>query len=209
MAERVGFEPTLPCGKHAFQACAFSHSATSPVQSAAYAEMLEKKLTRHSREWIASPSLRENSAICITFHPRLSLTNRWNLSGWHGKLQTKANWKTAGCGWVKRDRTEIPRQTRHTVIHRSGSNAHQLSVEVFGTTGEIRNMSFQANVLKVMIASPEEAAEERKIVTGAIYRWNDANAAARRLVLLPIKWETDSTPQARSSCSHCHQSPTP
>ena len=30
MAERVGFEPTLPCGKHAFQACAFSHSAISP-----------------------------------------------------------------------------------------------------------------------------------------------------------------------------------
>jgi hypothetical protein len=31
MAERVGFEPTLPCGKHAFQACAFSHSAISPA----------------------------------------------------------------------------------------------------------------------------------------------------------------------------------
>ena len=30
LAERVGFEPTLPCGKHAFQACAFSHSAISP-----------------------------------------------------------------------------------------------------------------------------------------------------------------------------------
>lgn len=56
-------------------------------------------------------------------------------------------------------------------------------------------MSFQANVLKVMIASPEEAAEERKIVTGAIYRWNDTNASVRQLVLLPIKWETHSTPQ--------------
>ena len=31
LAERVGFEPTLPCGKHAFQACAFSHSAISPA----------------------------------------------------------------------------------------------------------------------------------------------------------------------------------
>ena len=30
-AERVGFEPTLRYKrKHAFQACAFSHSATSP-----------------------------------------------------------------------------------------------------------------------------------------------------------------------------------
>jgi hypothetical protein len=56
-------------------------------------------------------------------------------------------------------------------------------------------MSFQANVLKVMIASPEDIEEERKIVTGAIYRWNDANASVRQLVLLPMKWETYSTPQ--------------
>ena len=33
LAERVGFEPTLPCGKHAFQACAFSHSAISPAMT--------------------------------------------------------------------------------------------------------------------------------------------------------------------------------
>ncbi len=33
LAERVGFEPTLPCGKHAFQACAFSHSAISPEKA--------------------------------------------------------------------------------------------------------------------------------------------------------------------------------
>ena len=56
-------------------------------------------------------------------------------------------------------------------------------------------MSFQATVLKVMIASPEDVADERKIVTGAIYRWNDTNASVRRLVLLPIKWETQNTPQ--------------
>ncbi len=56
-------------------------------------------------------------------------------------------------------------------------------------------MSFKANVLKIMIASPEEVEEERRIVTGAIYRWNDTNASARQLVLLPVKWETHSTPQ--------------
>jgi hypothetical protein len=66
---------------------------------------------------------------------------------------------------------------------------------VFGKTGKVGKMSFQANVLKVMIASPEEVAEERKIVTGAIYRWNDTNASVRQLVLLPIKWETHSIPQ--------------
>jgi hypothetical protein len=31
MAERQGFEPWIPCGIHAFQACAFSHSAISPL----------------------------------------------------------------------------------------------------------------------------------------------------------------------------------
>src|SRR2546430_6393037 len=31
LAERVGFEPTIRCRIHAFQACAFGRSATSPV----------------------------------------------------------------------------------------------------------------------------------------------------------------------------------
>ena len=30
MAERVGFEPTVRCRTHAFQACSFGHSDTSP-----------------------------------------------------------------------------------------------------------------------------------------------------------------------------------
>ena len=34
MAERVGFEPTLPCGKHALQACALGRT-TQPLQASA------------------------------------------------------------------------------------------------------------------------------------------------------------------------------
>ncbi len=30
MAEGKGFEPSIPFGKHAFQACALNHSATPP-----------------------------------------------------------------------------------------------------------------------------------------------------------------------------------
>jgi hypothetical protein len=56
-------------------------------------------------------------------------------------------------------------------------------------------MTFQANVLRVMIASPGDVADERKGVTEEILRWNNANAFARKLVLLPVKWETHSTPQ--------------
>jgi hypothetical protein len=46
-----------------------------------------------------------------------------------------------------------------------------------------------------MIASPGDVAEERNIVTEEIHRWNDANASVRQLVLLPVKWETHSTPE--------------
>ena len=30
MVEREGFEPSVPCGTHAFQACSFGHSDISP-----------------------------------------------------------------------------------------------------------------------------------------------------------------------------------
>ena len=33
MAEDEGFEPSVGCPTHAFQACAFDHSATSPVEN--------------------------------------------------------------------------------------------------------------------------------------------------------------------------------
>ena len=56
-------------------------------------------------------------------------------------------------------------------------------------------MGFRANVLKVMIASPGDVRQERSIVTEEIHRWNDANASVRQMVLLPLKWETSSTPE--------------
>ncbi|HZY61282.1 MAG TPA: hypothetical protein VFE38_02085 [Edaphobacter sp.] len=56
-------------------------------------------------------------------------------------------------------------------------------------------MGFQANVLKVMVASPGDVAVEREIVTQELYRWNNANSLSRRLMLQPVKWETHSAPQ--------------
>jgi hypothetical protein len=56
-------------------------------------------------------------------------------------------------------------------------------------------MGFRANALKVMIASPGDVAAERGIVTEELYRWNNANAVSRELVLQPVKWETHSSPQ--------------
>jgi hypothetical protein len=56
-------------------------------------------------------------------------------------------------------------------------------------------MGFQANVLKVMIASPGDVIVEREIVTEELHRWNNANAVSRELLLHPVKWETHSSPQ--------------
>jgi hypothetical protein len=55
-------------------------------------------------------------------------------------------------------------------------------------------MGYQANVLRVLIASPGDVAEERKIVTEEIHRWNDAHSETRNIVLQPVKWDTHSTP---------------
>jgi hypothetical protein len=60
---------------------------------------------------------------------------------------------------------------------------------------ERETMPFRANVFKVMIASPGDVTEERTIVTEEVSRWNDVNATTRQLVLLPVKWETHSTPE--------------
>lgn len=56
-------------------------------------------------------------------------------------------------------------------------------------------MGFQANVLKVMIASPGDVQAERSIITDELYRRNNANAVTRELILQPVKWETHSSPQ--------------
>jgi hypothetical protein len=56
-------------------------------------------------------------------------------------------------------------------------------------------MAFQANVLKVMIASPGDVESERDLVTDELYRWNNANAVSRELMLQPVKWETHSSPE--------------
>ncbi|MGI4826878.1 MAG: hypothetical protein ACRYFU_01605 [Janthinobacterium lividum] len=56
-------------------------------------------------------------------------------------------------------------------------------------------MSFVANVLTVMIASPGDVPDERDIATQEIQLWNAANSAARQMMLSPLRWETHSSPQ--------------
>ncbi|WEW98507.1 hypothetical protein P3T65_02020 [Pseudomonas nitroreducens] len=55
-------------------------------------------------------------------------------------------------------------------------------------------MSFDAKVFKILIASPGDVDEERQAIPEVIARWNNTNAEANGVVLLPVKWETHSAP---------------
>jgi hypothetical protein len=55
---------------------------------------------------------------------------------------------------------------------------------------------YQADVYRVLIASPSDLAEERDIATDAVNEWNAQNSEAESVVLLPVKWETHAMPQA-------------
>lgn len=55
-------------------------------------------------------------------------------------------------------------------------------------------MSYQATVFNVMIASPGDVQSERNIVRDVVHEWNAVNAPSRKAVLLPVGWETHSTP---------------
>ena len=55
-------------------------------------------------------------------------------------------------------------------------------------------MSYLANVLKVMIASPTDVRDERSIFREVIYEWNVINSERESVVLLPVGWETHAAP---------------
>lgn len=55
-------------------------------------------------------------------------------------------------------------------------------------------MSFAATAYNIMIASPSDVQVERNIVREVVHEWNVVNAAKQGVVLLPIGWETHSTP---------------
>lgn len=56
-------------------------------------------------------------------------------------------------------------------------------------------MSYSAIVFKVMIASPSDVAVERNIIRDVLTEWNIINSDTRKIVLLPVGWETHSTPE--------------
>jgi hypothetical protein len=56
-------------------------------------------------------------------------------------------------------------------------------------------VSYAATTFNVMIASPGDVASERAIVRDVVYEWNAVHSFARKVVLLPIGWESHSSPE--------------
>lgn len=55
-------------------------------------------------------------------------------------------------------------------------------------------MSFKAEVLRVLIASPSDVRNERDEIEQAIFHWNKTYAEELEVVLLPGRWEDDVVP---------------
>lgn len=55
-------------------------------------------------------------------------------------------------------------------------------------------MAYTATVLPVMIASPGDVHEERQAARGVIHDWNYIHSLSTNSVLMPVGWETHSSP---------------
>lgn len=60
-------------------------------------------------------------------------------------------------------------------------------------------MTFDAHVLKVLIASPGDTSGEREAVEHALHAWNADRAEREEVVLLPRRWETSAVPRLGGS----------
>ncbi|PEG10309.1 hypothetical protein CON96_11465 [Bacillus wiedmannii] len=58
-------------------------------------------------------------------------------------------------------------------------------------------MSFKADVLRVLIASPSDVWQKRDEIERAIFKWNIQYAEEMNVILLPSRWEEDVVPAYR------------
>lgn len=56
-------------------------------------------------------------------------------------------------------------------------------------------MAYDSRVYRILIASPSDVEEEREIAVRVIQEWNDLYSYSRRVVLLPLRWETHTAPE--------------
>lgn len=56
-------------------------------------------------------------------------------------------------------------------------------------------MSYDARVYRILIASPSAVSEEREAAVRVIQDWNNLHSDSRRVVILPLMWETHTAPE--------------
>ncbi len=56
-------------------------------------------------------------------------------------------------------------------------------------------MSYDSRVYRVLIASPSDVLEEREAAVRVMHDWNDLRSNNRRVVILPLRWETHTAPE--------------
>lgn len=56
-------------------------------------------------------------------------------------------------------------------------------------------MAYEAKVYRILIASPSDVEEEREIAVRVIQEWNNLHSYSRKIVLLPLRWETHVAPE--------------
>ncbi|HKQ36500.1 MAG TPA: DUF4062 domain-containing protein, partial [Verrucomicrobiae bacterium] len=55
-------------------------------------------------------------------------------------------------------------------------------------------MPYDAVVFRVMIASPSDVRVERDLIRDILAEWNAIHSSSRKVVLLPVGWETHASP---------------
>jgi nucleoside 2-deoxyribosyltransferase len=56
-------------------------------------------------------------------------------------------------------------------------------------------MTFQATVVRVLIASPGDTGQARVLLRDVLQEWNSLHSEDSRVMLLPVMWERDATPE--------------
>jgi hypothetical protein len=56
-------------------------------------------------------------------------------------------------------------------------------------------MVYDATVVKAFLASPGDVADERRVAREVIHEWNAVHSEERRLVILPVGWDSHAVPE--------------
>jgi len=56
-------------------------------------------------------------------------------------------------------------------------------------------MAYDSRVYRILIASPSDVSEEREAAVRVMQDWNNLNSNNRKVVILPLRWETHTAPE--------------